>query len=79
MLATYNDKDGLEDGTSLIPPQVRVTKEGTKEREKIDRSCHLLTLLAALALSWPNTLVKNKTKFTPTPKNANVAIPWFTG
>lgn len=38
----------------------------------------MLTLLAASALSCCKTLVKNKTKFTPTPKNANVARPWLT-
>ena len=39
---------------------------------------HLLTLFAASALFCCRTLVRNKTKFTPTPKNANVANPWFT-
>ncbi|RZS17867.1 hypothetical protein BHM03_00050078 [Ensete ventricosum] len=39
---------------------------------------HLLTLLAASALFCCRTLVRNNTKFTPTPKNASVANPWFT-
>ena len=30
MMPTYNDKDGLKDGTSLVPPPVGLTKEGTK-------------------------------------------------
>ena len=38
---------------------------------------HLLTLLAASALLWSRTLVKNRTKFTPTPKKASVARHWF--
>jgi hypothetical protein len=51
MLATYNDKDGLEDGTSLIPPPIRVTKEGTKEREKIDRSCPFAYIVSCLSVA----------------------------
>ncbi|URE21857.1 hypothetical protein MUK42_04344 [Musa troglodytarum] len=39
---------------------------------------HLLTLFAASALFCCRTLVRNNTKFTPTPKNASVANPWFT-
>ena len=37
-LITYSDKDGLEDGTSLVPPPVRVTEEGAKKREYVNSS-----------------------------------------
>ena len=50
MMPTYNDKDGLKDGTSLVPPPVGLTKEGTKQREKVDRPCPFANIVSSISI-----------------------------
>lgn len=50
LLATYQDKDGLEEGTSPVPSQVSVTEEGTDEREEVDSPCPFTNIISCASV-----------------------------
>lgn len=59
----------------LYLPQYESLRKAPTREKMYTVPVHLLTLLAASALFCCKTLVRNSTKFTPTPKNARVARP----
>lgn len=47
---TYNDKNGLKDGTTLVSTPVGVTEEGTKKGEDVDSACPFAHIISCISI-----------------------------
>ena len=53
---TYENKDGLKDGTGFVPSPVRITEEGSKKRKDVDCPCpfaHIVGRVSIVLAHYP--------------------------
>lgn len=75
VIITYNDKDGLEDGTSFVPSPVRVTEEGAKQRENIDGACPFADIICRVSIVLPHNPSQKQYQVDSYPKKCQSSQP----
>lgn len=74
-MVTYNDEDGLENGTGLVSSPVRVAEEGANEGEEIDSASPFAYIVGRFGIVLSHNSSQKQDQVHPHPEKCQRSKP----